>query len=86
MLRHSFVLMAAGDDLSVGLLPHQLRGLSVMAGMDPSSPATWALVEQLLARKDATTSRITYDSFLQVSLAPLLGYSSTGVPWPMRSG
>ncbi|MEW5299348.1 MAG: hypothetical protein WDW36_002374 [Sanguina aurantia] len=68
MLRHSFVLMAAGDDPKVGLLPHQLGGLSVVAGMDPSSQATWALLEQLLARKDATTGRITYDSFLQVVL------------------
>lgn len=48
MLRHSFTLMAAGDDAKCGLLPHQLRELAVMAGLDPASHATAALVDALL--------------------------------------
>jgi len=40
MLRHAFVLMAGGDTAEVGLLPHQLRELVVMAGFDPTDAAT----------------------------------------------
>ncbi|GFR43800.1 hypothetical protein Agub_g4924, partial [Astrephomene gubernaculifera] len=66
MLRHSFTLMAAGDGPEVGLLPHQLRELVVMAGLDPAAPATRSLVEELMKRRAANTGRITFDSFMLV--------------------
>ena len=65
MLRHSYTLMAAGDGPKVGLLPHQLRELVVMAGLDPAAEATRNLVEQLLARKDRKIGRIDFDNFMQ---------------------
>ncbi|KAG2443898.1 hypothetical protein HXX76_002238 [Chlamydomonas incerta] len=66
MLRHSFTLMAAGDGPEVGLLPHQLRELVVMAGLDPAAPATRSLVEELMGRRLAATGRINFDSFMLV--------------------
>ncbi|KAF5841988.1 hypothetical protein DUNSADRAFT_9870 [Dunaliella salina] len=67
MIRHSFSLMAGGDGLGNSLHPHQLRELCVMAGLDPAAPATHALVEAILARKDPETGRISYDSCMQVA-------------------
>lgn len=55
MLRHSYTLMGAGDTPNIGLLPHQLRELCVMAGLDPAAAATRALVEELVRRKDTHT-------------------------------
>ena len=55
-----------GDDVKVGLLPHQLRELCVMAGLDPASEATRQLVELLLARRDEKSGRIHFDLFMQV--------------------
>ncbi|GLC46295.1 hypothetical protein PLESTB_000996000 [Pleodorina starrii] len=66
MLRHSYTLMAAGDGPEVGLLPHQLRELVVMAGLDPAAPATRSLVEELMKRRAPTTGRISFDSFMLV--------------------
>ncbi|EFJ41153.1 hypothetical protein VOLCADRAFT_98941 [Volvox carteri f. nagariensis] len=66
MLRHSYTLMAAGDGPEVGLLPHQLRELVVMAGLDPAAPSTRSLVEELMRRRTANTGRITFDSFMLV--------------------
>lgn len=71
MLRHSFTLMAAGDGPEVGLLAHQLRELCVMAGLDPAASVTRGLVEQLVQRRDPTTGRITFDSFMKVRPLPL---------------
>ncbi|GFH14160.1 uncharacterized protein HaLaN_10159 [Haematococcus lacustris] len=68
MLRHSFTLMAAGDSPSVGLLPHQLRELCVMAGLDPAAEATRLLVAALVARKEAGSGRISFDSCMKVAL------------------
>ncbi|GAX83590.1 hypothetical protein CEUSTIGMA_g11015.t1 [Chlamydomonas eustigma] len=68
MLRHSFTLMAAGDKLDCGLLPHQLRELVVMAGLDPAAPATRQLVELLLERRGPSEQhyRINFDDFMKV--------------------
>ncbi len=44
-----------GDGPDVGLLPHQLRELVVMAGLDPAAPATRSLVAELTARKQPGT-------------------------------
>ena len=55
-----------GDDVKVGLLPHQLRELCVMAGLDPASEATRQLVELLLARRNEKSGRIHFDLFMQV--------------------
>ncbi|GIL62825.1 hypothetical protein Vafri_16998 [Volvox africanus] len=66
MLRHSYTLMAAGDGPEVGLLPHQLRELVVMAGLDPAAAATRSLVEELMKRRSANTGRISFDSFMLV--------------------
>uniref|UniRef100_A0A7R9V367 MORN repeat-containing protein 3 n=1 Tax=Chlamydomonas euryale TaxID=1486919 RepID=A0A7R9V367_9CHLO len=68
MLRHSFTLMAAGDDLKATILPHQLRQLIVMAGLDPSATATQQLVAALLQRRGEGTpdpQRITFDTFMK---------------------
>ena len=68
MLRHSFTLMAAGDGPKNGLLPHQLRELIVMAGLDPAMPSTRQLVDRLLAQREdgPNGQRISFDSFLKV--------------------
>lgn len=66
MLRHSFTLMAAGDGPKAGLLAHQLRELCVMAGLDPAAALTRSLVEQLVARRDSATGRISFDAFMKV--------------------
>lgn len=68
MLRHSYTLMAGGDDTKVGLLPHQLRELCVMAGLDPAAEATRQLVELLLMRRNETTGRIHFDEFMKVAI------------------
>lgn len=49
------------------LMPHQLRELCVMAGLDPAAPATLALVEAMLAAKDSETGRISFDACMQVA-------------------
>ena len=36
-----------------------------MAGLDPAAEGTRQLVEQLLARKNARTGRIDFDSFMK---------------------
>eukprot|EP00798_Chlamydomonas_sp_ICE-L_P025200 gene25200-10840_t len=66
MLRHSYTLMAGGDDTKVGLLPHQLRELCVMAGLDPAAEATRQLVELMLLRRNEKTGRIHFDEFMKV--------------------
>lgn len=68
MLRHSFTLMAAGDGPKNGLLPHQLRELIVMAGLDPAVPSTRQLVDRLLAQREdgPNGQRISFDNFLKV--------------------
>eukprot|EP00195_Chlamydomonas_chlamydogama_P011884 CAMPEP_0202890548 /NCGR_PEP_ID=MMETSP1392-20130828/910_1 /ASSEMBLY_ACC=CAM_ASM_000868 /TAXON_ID=225041 /ORGANISM="Chlamydomonas chlamydogama, Strain SAG 11-48b" /LENGTH=466 /DNA_ID=CAMNT_0049574137 /DNA_START=156 /DNA_END=1559 /DNA_ORIENTATION=+ len=81
MLRHSFTLMAAGDDPKVGLLPHQLRELCVMAGLDPASEATRQLVEQLLQQRDERSGRINVDSFLKVVI-----HFKEQAPEPVQEG
>mmetsp|Transcript_12168 Transcript_12168/g.21804 ORF Transcript_12168/g.21804 Transcript_12168/m.21804 type:complete len:543 (-) Transcript_12168:277-1905(-) len=68
MLRHSFTLLAAGDSLEVGLLSHQLRELLVMAGLDPAAEAVHLLVEQLVSRRNPSTGRIDFDTFMKVVL------------------
>lgn len=67
MLRHSYTLMAVGDTPTIGLLPHQLRELCVMAGLDPAASSTRSLVEELVRRKDPSTGRINFDNFMKVA-------------------
>ena len=59
---------AAGDGLKSGLLPHQLRELVVMAGLDPAATSTRQLVEQLLHHRGPAEnqSRIGFDDFMKV--------------------
>jgi len=38
-----------------------------MAGLDPAAPATHALVEAMLARKDPSTGHISFDACMQVA-------------------
>ena len=58
----------AGDGLKSGLLPHQLRELVVMAGLDPAATSTRQLVEQLLQHRGPAEqqSRIGFDDFMKV--------------------
>jgi hypothetical protein len=66
MLRLSFVLMAGGDEVEMGVLTHQLRELCVMAGLDPAQERTPELVADLVRQKRAN-GRIHLDDFLKIA-------------------
>jgi hypothetical protein len=80
------MVASGGDDISVGLLPHQLRELAVMAGLDPASSLTHRLVEALLACKLPATGRISYDAFLKVALHFRDRVRPTSCGWQSKAG
>uniref|UniRef100_A0A061S1V4 MORN repeat-containing protein 3 n=1 Tax=Tetraselmis sp. GSL018 TaxID=582737 RepID=A0A061S1V4_9CHLO len=80
MLRLSFILMAGGEDVEVGVLTHQLRELTVMAGLDPAQERTPELVADLVRQK-RSNGRIYLDDFLKI-VAHYRDHSTAEVPIP----